>query len=575
MTLAPARPLTTAAIAAAALPSLLAFNPPPSPTFLNQALAIAAWSVFAGMAGGRLRHAGSAWTLLAALAAVAAAAAWSWGPGNLPASLALSALGMLAAAAVMVTSGAATGAAPTRDDVFAAFCWGWLVAGALNAGIGALQVFAPGWPDGDWIARSGLPGRAVGNLRQPNHLSSLLLWAAIATVALLQMGRLRAWPARGLFAAMMLAVVLTASRTGLVSVLLLAAWGLLDRGLGRSARRLLVAAPVLYALAWGGMWWWAQGGEHAFGGQARLQETDISSSRFGIWANTLAMIMREPWTGTGFGEYNLAWTMTPFPGRPTAFFDHAHNLPLHLAAELGLPLAGAVLALLCAALWLGWRRSGGGRTAARCAWMFVLMIGVHSLLEYPLWYAYFLLPAAWAWGHALGQAAADTAAPTAHAGAPAPRWAMGVAALMVAGSIAAVLDYSQVTRIFEASGSPAPLAQRVADGRRSVLFSHHADYAAATTGLPQPDGLGAFDGAKHYLLDTRLMVAWADALAAAGQTDAARHVAARLREFGPARAGDYFEECGTPASAAQAYQCQPMPPAGQPLGWRQLAEPSR
>ena len=55
MTLAPARPLIAAAIAAAALPSLLAFNPPPSPTFLNQALAIAAWGVFAGMAGGRLR----------------------------------------------------------------------------------------------------------------------------------------------------------------------------------------------------------------------------------------------------------------------------------------------------------------------------------------------------------------------------------------------------------------------------------------------------------------------------------------------------------------------------------------
>ena len=72
-----------------------------------------------------------------------------------------------------------------------------VVAGALNAGIGALQVFAPGWPDGDWIARSGLPGRAVGNLRQPNHLSSLLLWAAIATVGLLQMRRLRPWPARG------------------------------------------------------------------------------------------------------------------------------------------------------------------------------------------------------------------------------------------------------------------------------------------------------------------------------------------------------------------------------------------
>jgi hypothetical protein len=54
------------------------------------------------------------------------------------------------------------------------------VAGVLNLGIGLVQVFAPDWPDGDWIAASGIVGRAVGNLRQPNHLSSLLLWSAIA-----------------------------------------------------------------------------------------------------------------------------------------------------------------------------------------------------------------------------------------------------------------------------------------------------------------------------------------------------------------------------------------------------------
>jgi O-antigen ligase len=57
----------------------------------------------------------------------------------------------------------------------------------------------------------------------------------------------------------------------------------------------------------------------------------------------------------------MAWTLTPLPGRPTAFFDHAHNLPLHLAAELGLPLALAVMALLLGAFgsaaWRAWRCS--------------------------------------------------------------------------------------------------------------------------------------------------------------------------------------------------------------------------
>ena len=546
--------------------------------------------MFVAATGGRLRSAVAAWPLLAALALLGLGVLWSWGPGSLPISLALSATGLMLAASLMVASGAATGAAPGRDDLLAAFFWGWLIAGLVNVGIAGVQVFVPAWADGSWLARSGLPGRAVGNLRQPNHLSSLLMWAAIATVALLQMGRLRPSLARGAFALLMAAVVMTASRTGLVSVLLLAAWGVLDRGLQRPARQLLISAPVLYALAWAGLWAWAQMGAHAFGGAARLQETDISSSRFGIWANTLSLIARQPLTGVGFGEFNLAWAMTPFPGRPTAFFDHAHNLPLHLAVELGLPLASAVLALLGWALWRGWRTAGApgpGSTGTRAAWMMVLMIGLHSLLEYPLWYAYFLLPAAWAWGFTLGRPGPPTALAS-HP--PTQRWqplAWAGVALVVAAAWA-VADYQRVVHIFQARGQAAPLAQRVAEGRRSLFFSHHADYAAATNQLPQPDGMAVFDSAKHYLLDTRLMTAWARALAAQGDDNAAAHVAARLREFGAARAPGLFSGCAVPgasasgpagpapaASAASPPSAWACTPPAKPLDWRTLAQPAQ
>ncbi len=556
-------PATGLALLAVAAPTLLAYNVSPSPTFLNQALAFGGWGLLViFVAASCAPQARAVAALVAALALMAGAALASSAFGSLPSTLGLSALATLAAAAVVVLAGTARprGDAAPAPDPFVAFTWALLVCGLLNAAVALVQVFAPHLPDGDWIAASGIVGRAVGNLRQPNHLSSLLLWACIAAIALLEWRRLPLAAAALALAALVWAVVLTASRTGLVSVLLLALWGLADRRLSGRTRLLLLAAPLLYALAWGGMWLWAQAGDHAFGGQARLQETDISASRFRIWANTLVLIAQQPLAGVGFGEYNLAWTMTAFPGRPTAFFDHAHNLPLHLAAELGLPLAAAVTALLLWALWQAWRSDGA---AARCAWMFVLMIGVHSLLEYPLWYAYFLLPAAWAWGFALARPA-----PGASDARPALPWP---ALLLVLGSALAVVDYGRVTRIFEAGSGATPLATRIAEGRRSWLFSHHADYAAATTGLPQPDGLGAFDGAKHYLLDTRLMLAWADALAAAGRLDEARTVAARLREFGVQRAEDYFGECLTPASAAQAYQCEPPE---RVLTWRAFVQPA-
>ncbi len=572
---------------AATAPTLLAYNLSPSPTFLNQALAFGLWAVFVlvtSPAAARLRLGAPEAALLLLMLAVAL----SWGPGSLPSTLALSALATLAAALLMLQAGrsASVVAAPSTApaalpaaDAFAWFCWGWLLAGVANVGIALVQVFAPGWADGDWVAASGLVGRAVGNLRQPNHLSSVLLWGCIATVVLVQLRRLPWRAGAVLLAAMVFAVVLTASRTGLVSVVLLALWGLADRRAARPARLLLLAAPLVYALGWWLMTQWAASTQQAFGGAARLAETDISSSRFAIWADTLALIRAQPWLGVGWGEFNLAWTLTPSPSRPTAFFDHAHNLPLHLAAELGLPLATAVMALLLGAFgraaWQAWRDDGDDAIARRGAVMVVLMIGLHSLLEYPLWYSYFLLPAAWALGVALrrpGDAAVPLPASAAQRRPAAWLLAAGAWAVM-AGAALSTWDYRRVAEIFRASPGAAPLPQRIEAGRRSLFFGHHADYAAVTSNIPLADRDAAFARASHFLLDTRFMVAWARARAEAGDEAGARHLAARLREFRRADGTGFFAPCTQPASAATAFQCQP-PPEPAPH-WRSFTQPLR
>ena len=44
-----------------------------------------------------------------------------------------------------------------------------------------------------------------------------------------------------------------------------------------------------------------------------------------------------------------------------------------------------------------------------------------------------------------------------------------------------MFDYQRVTAIFSADEGAPPLSTRIARGQHSVLFAHHADYAAATT----------------------------------------------------------------------------------------------
>jgi len=95
--------------------------------------------------------------------------------------------------------------------------------------------------------------------------------------------------------------------------------------------------------------------------------------------------------GWGWGELDYAHFITLYPGaRFCEILDNAHNLPLHLAVELGMPLT---LAFFGAVVWWVMRARPWAETDAsrQLAWVVLLLIGVHSLLEYPLWYGPFQL----------------------------------------------------------------------------------------------------------------------------------------------------------------------------------------
>lgn len=567
LTASPASALLVAALCiAAALPTLLAFNLPPSPTALNQAAAVGAWGVACVLLAAQASPVLTWRVALARVAVVASAlfllagaALLSGTAASLPSALAGSSVGVIVLCVMLL----AAAAARPLPELWAGFFAAWVAAGAASVLVGMVQVFAPDAIDSHWIARTGMPGRAVGNLRQPNHLSTLLLWSAVAVVPLLEMVVLRrhavAKAALSLvFAAMLFGVVLSGSRTGLLGVAGPVAWGLLDRRLSRTSRGLLLASPLICLASW-----WLLGSlssmlnTGALGASTRLGESqDYSSGRWSIWRDTLVLIARNPWFGVGFGEFNFAWSLTPFPDRNTQFFDHTHNLPLHLAVELGIPLALLVLGLLLWGLWQAWDRSrrveGSDGVARRAAMVMVLLMALHSQLEYPLWYAYFLLPTAFAWGLCLSgsQTPQDERK-------PAPWMAIAGIAMLLSAA-ATVWDYRKVVAIFAPpQGSSETLAERIIEGRHSWFFAHHADYALVTTIDGAGTMPGVFDRSTHFLLDTRLMIAWANGLAAQGDVERARHLAARLREFRNPNSKEFFAPCDDATVVDKPFQCTP------------------
>ncbi len=267
----------------------------------------------------------------------------------------------------------------------------WCAAAAGNAVIALLQCFGV-LPDLAWLSPARL-GEAYGNLRQRNQFASLTS-LGLAALVFLPPRRGRAWV---LAAILLLAAAnaVSTSRTGFVQWVAIAALAALWPGprlqrLAWCAIALLaygagaVLLPALFEIVHG----------IPFANALDRALTDLGcSSRKVLWSNVLHLVAQHPWAGWGWGELDYAHFATLYPGdRFCDILDNAHNLPLHLAVEFGVPLAVAATLAMLVLLWQSrpWREADAGR---QLAWAGLAVIGLHSLVEYPLWYGPFQLTA--------------------------------------------------------------------------------------------------------------------------------------------------------------------------------------
>jgi len=273
----------------------------------------------------------------------------------------------------------------------------WAIAALLSSFMGLLQYFGASEYLSPWLHVTAA-GEANANLRQRNQLASLL---AIGVLAVLW------WQAHGLttrhvlWMLTLLAVgnAATTSRTGLLHMVLICAlvtvWAcrshLHSHRLSATWATGALAAYLLanWLLPWCLNWLTGLGVVDAV---TRMGHDEGCASRRVLWANVLELIAQKPWGGWGWGELKYAHYITVYDGEPGQRFcdilGNAHNLPLHLAVTLGIPFTVAVsLALLVALAWARpWTSSSPN---AQLAWSVLSVIGVHSLIEFPLWYGPF------------------------------------------------------------------------------------------------------------------------------------------------------------------------------------------
>jgi O-antigen ligase len=375
------------------LPFLVPFKAPPVPSFHAEALAavlgLVALSALPAFAG-RLELPRVAWLLLGFTGLIIVQMLF----GRLP----YRQVGLLAALYLLWAIGLVMLGGLLRRElglerVASTLSW-FLLAGALaSAVIGWAQHI-----ESDALGRLAMPlslNRVWANLGQANQLADYLTLGLASAAYLCATDRLPLRWAAPAVVALSYILSLTGSRTAWVylpGLIALSAvfWG---SDHSRSNRRLLVLCML--ALAASIVLPWLDGllfEPNLSTAAARLGSSEITAEeRPRIWRAALLMFLDSPLFGVGFRQFG--WHHFELNGqapepRMLGFTDHAHNLPLHMLAEFG--LVGLALLAVFAALWVAGLVRQQRTPAHWWVWAMALVMGVHSLLEYPLWYTFFL-----------------------------------------------------------------------------------------------------------------------------------------------------------------------------------------
>ena len=236
-----------------------------------------------------------------------------------------------------------------------------------------------------------------GNIAQPNHYANYLALGLISLGLLYLRLSMRIWLVALFAAPMLFVMVLSASKSSLLYLLFAAGLAFLWQRRDKALR------PVMYyslALLVGFSLMhfvvkipWLAGATANVTPVERLFNTASGVIRLHLWREAVHILGHFPLLGAGFGQFanqhlHLAMEMR-YPNT-SGLYTNAHNLVMQLAAETGLPGVAILLGTLGLCFWRSILR--GAQYTLDHWWGYAILsvLGIHSLLEYPLWYSFFL-----------------------------------------------------------------------------------------------------------------------------------------------------------------------------------------
>lgn len=240
--------------------------------------------------------------------------------------------------------------------------------------------------------------RPYANLAQPNNLATLLTIGLMACLYFYETKKIRSLYLIPSSLIILFSITLTQSRTSWVTCIFILIYLLMKQWKQKprlSPTKLIawVAVFIIFVATLPVINQFISAiSSHSLNETASAIERATSGYlRLDMWKQMLIAIGQQPWFGYGWNQTGMA-QIAAFDLYPShEWYKSAHNIILDLIIWNGIPIGGLIVLYLAA--WLYWLNQGVKDTVSIVATLMVCAILIHGMLEYPLHYAYFLLPA--------------------------------------------------------------------------------------------------------------------------------------------------------------------------------------